>query len=215
MMQEKNNRMELAKTYRIETERLVIRCYQPADALMMHSAIVGSLDHLRPWIPWARQEPRELDWMLSFIRMFRGQFDLGQDAVYGIFDKTETEQIGGTGLHNRIGKDAREIGYWINVRHINNGYATEAVRALIRIGFEIENLSRLEIRCVPENWASRRIPQRLGFRHEMTLRANSTDGDGQPADLMVWALNRREYEEGEGDHLPLHAYDFMGRPIDF
>ncbi len=207
--------MELAQTYRIETERLVIRCYQPGDAWMMHTAITGSIDHLRPWIPWARQEPRELDWMISFIRMFRGQFDLGQDAVYGIFDKTETEQIGGTGLHNRIGKDAREIGYWINVKHINKGYATEAVRALIKIGFGIENLSRLEIRCAPENAASRRIPQRLGFRHEMTLRNNSTDGDGKPADLMIWALNRREYEVVGVEDIALRAYDFIGRPIEF
>jgi RimJ/RimL family protein N-acetyltransferase len=207
--------MELAKTYRIETERLVIRCYQPADAFMMHTAITGSLTQLRPWIPWARQEPRELEWMVSFIRMFRGQFDTGQDAVYGIFDKTETEQIGGTGLHNRVGKDAREIGYWINVKHVNNGYATEAVRALIRIGFEIEQLSRLEIRCDPDNIFSRKIPLRLGFRHEMTLRNNSTDGDGKPADLMVWALHRQEYEVAGGEDIAVRAYDFMGRSIEF
>ncbi|HWB90566.1 MAG TPA: GNAT family protein, partial [Puia sp.] len=104
--------MDLAKTYKIETERLLIRCYEPADAIKMHSAITRSLEHLRPWIPWARQEPRELDWMESFVRLFRGQFDLGQDAVFGIFNKEETVQLGGTGLHNRIGKDAREIGYW-------------------------------------------------------------------------------------------------------
>jgi len=207
--------MELARTYRIETERLVIRCYEPADVLMMHAAITGSHAHLRPWIPWARQEPKDLDWMISFIRLFRGQFDLGQDAVYGIFDKTGTEQIGGTGLHNRIGKDAREIGYWINVKHINQGYATEAVRALIKIGFGIEQLSRLEIRCDPENVFSRRIPLRLGFRHEMTLRNNSTDGDGRPADLMVWTLSRREYEGAGAEDIALRAFDFMGRAIEF
>src|ERR1700743_1289536 len=105
--------IEHAKKYRIETERLLLRCYEPADALKMQAAIVTSLDHLRPWIPWAREEPRELEWMLRFIRLFRGQFDLGQDAVFGIFDKAEKEQLGGTGLHNRVGKDAREIGYWI------------------------------------------------------------------------------------------------------
>jgi len=207
--------MELAKTYRIETERLVIRCYEPGDAHMMHAAITGSIEHLRPWVPWARQEPKELEWMVGFIRMFRGQFDLGQDAVYGIFDKTETEQIGGTGLHNRIGKDAREIGYWINVKHANKGYATEAVRALMRVAFEIEQLSRLEIRCDQENVFSRRIPLRLGFRHEMTLRSNSTDGDGRLVDLMVWALNRREYDLFEADDIPLRAYDFMGQLISF
>lgn len=207
--------MELAKTYRIETERLVIRCYQPADAEMMHAAITGSIAHLRPWVPWARKEPKELDWMVGFIRMFRGQFDLGQDAVYGIFDKAESEQIGGTGLHNRIGKDAREIGYWINAKHVNKGYATEAVRALMRVAFEIEQLERLEIRCDPENVFSRRIPLRLGFRHEMTLRTNPADGDGRLVDLMVWALNRREYENSEDEDIALRAFDFMGRPISF
>jgi len=206
--------MELAQTYRIETERLVIRCYQPGDAYMMHAAVTGSLPHLRPWIPWARQEPKELDWMISFIRMFRGQFDLGQDAVYGIFDKTETEQIGGTGLHNRIGKDAREIGYWINVKHVNKGYATEAVRALLRVAFAIERLARVEIRCDPENVFSRRIPQRLGFRLETTLRNNSTDGDGEPADTMVWALSKREYNVAGGEEIALRAFDLMGRSIE-
>lgn len=207
--------MELAKTYRIETERLLIRCYQPADAHLMHSAITGSLDHLRPWIPWARQEPKELEWMENFIRLFRGQFDLGQDAVFGIFDKAQTVQIGGTGLHNRIGKDAREIGYWINVQHTHRGYCTEAVCALIRVAFEIEQLSRLEIRCAPENEASRRVPEKLGFKHELTLKDHYTDAQGKPQDTMVWALSRREYESGSLRATDLRAYDFMGREIFF
>jgi RimJ/RimL family protein N-acetyltransferase len=204
--------MELARTYRIETERLLIRCYEPEDAMLMHPAITGSLDHLRPWIPWARQEPKELDWMISFVRLFRGQFDLGQDAVYGIFDKDETELIGGTGLHNRIGKDAREIGYWINVKHVNKGYATEAVSALMRVAFSIERHHRLEIRCDPENVYSRRIPKRLGFTHEMTLR--NTDADGKQYDLMVWALSARDYYIEGHDEIRLSAFDFMGKPIE-
>lgn len=211
--------MELAKTYRIETERLLMRCYEPADAFLMHSAITGSLEHLRPWIPWARQEPKELEWMESFVRLFRGQFDLGQDAVFGIFDKDQTVQLGGTGLHNRIGKDAREIGYWINVQHVHKGYATEAVSALIRVAFEIEKLNRLEIRCAPDNVASRRIPQRLGFRHELTLKDHFTYMDGRPMDTMVWALSRRDYQGYEGREgscireTKLRAFDFMGREI--
>jgi len=207
--------MDLAKTYRIETERLLIRCYQPADAQLMHTAITGSIEHLRPWIPWARQEPKDLEWMENFIRLFRGQFDLGQDAVFGIFDKAEKVQIGGTGLHNRIGKDAREIGYWINVRCVHQGFATEAVCALIRVAFEIEQLSRLEIRCAPDNVASRRIPQRLGFQHELTLKDHYTDMYGKPVDTMVWALARGDYEVSALRATELRAYDFMGREIYF
>jgi RimJ/RimL family protein N-acetyltransferase len=206
--------MELPKTYRIETARLLIRCYQPSDALKMHAAITGSIDHLRPWVPWARQEPRELEWMVGFVRMFRGQFDLGQDAVYGIFDKEETEQIGAIGLHNRIGKDAREIGYWINVKYANRGYATEAVQTLIRVAFEIERLSRLEIRCDPANAPSRRIPFKLGFRHETTLKDHAADLHGNPVDTMVWALTRAEYEGSALKEAAFKAFDFMGRPIE-
>ena len=206
--------MELARTYKIETDRLVIRCYRPEDAEMMHAAITGSIEHLRPWVPFARDNPREMGWMISTIRRFRGQFDLGQDAVYAIFNKTETEQIGGTGLHNRLGKDAREIGYWINVRHINQGYATEAVRALIHVGFEIEGLSRLEIRCDPANLPSRKIPLGLGFRHEQTLKHNFTDLHGKPVDTMVWTLLKREYAVGAFDSIAVRAYDLMGRLIE-
>lgn len=205
--------MDLAKTYKIETERLLIRCYEPADAMKMHSAITGSLEHLRPWVPWARQEPKEPEWMESFVRLFRGQFDLGQDAVFGIFDKEQTVQIGGTGLHNRIGKDAREIGYWIDVHHTKRGYATEAVCALVRVAFEIERLSRLEIRCAPNNIASRRIPQRLGFQHELTLKDHFTDLQGRPMDTMVWALSKGDYEKSPIRETALRAYDFMGREI--
>ena len=205
--------MELARTYRIETERLLIRCYEPSDAPGLHGAITGSLDHLRPWVPWARQEPREQEWMESFIRMCRGQFDLGQDAVYGIFDRHSRELIGGTGLHNRIGKDAREIGYWIGAHHTHHGYATEAVCALIGVGFRIERLSRIEIRCNPDNMPSRRIPYRLGFRHEMTLKGNATDAKGRPADTMVWCMTRSEYETNPVKTTAVRAFDFMGREL--
>lgn len=40
----------MAQTYRIETERLTIRCYPPKDARLLKTAIEESLDHLSPWM---------------------------------------------------------------------------------------------------------------------------------------------------------------------
>ncbi|MGQ9815431.1 MAG: GNAT family N-acetyltransferase [Candidatus Roseilinea sp.] len=51
--------------------------------------------------------------------------------------------LGATG---RAGANAREIGYWIHVDHIGHGYATEAVAALTRAGFEIDHVQRIDIR---------------------------------------------------------------------
>lgn len=203
--------LDLTKTYKIETARLVLRCYIPDDAAKLQASINSSIQHLLPWIPWAMEDPQDIDWMARFIRQVRGQFDLGQDAVFGIFDKGEKEIIGGTGLHNRVGKDAREIGYWINAAHIGKGYATEAVRALIKTGFEIEGLQRIEIHCSADNTRSFNIPQKLGFTHEATLKNYSANRQGQLQDEMIWTFSATAYAIGSIPNTRIKAFDFLGR----
>lgn len=94
--------------YRIHTTRLTIRCWEPRDAPLLKDALDTSLDHLRPWIPWAADEPKPLDEKAELLRTFRGRFDLGEDFLYGIFTHDETEVVGGTGLHTRVGSGAFE-----------------------------------------------------------------------------------------------------------
>jgi len=204
--------MELAKTYRIQTERLVLRCYQPGDAPALHQAITRSIDHLRPWLPWVQQEPRDLEARISLVRIFRGQFDMGLDYAFGIFDREEQELIGSTGLHTRIGKNAREIGYWVGVDHIGKGYATEAVSALVRTAFDIEGLTRLEIRCAPDNIRSQHVPEKLGFRMEGIIKRSLNDNI---VDTMIWSLEKKNYDQTPIRHLPVKAFDLVGRPILF
>ena len=72
--------------YRIVTPRLIVRCWEPRDAPLLKEAIDSSLDHLRPWMPWARHEPQTLAEKVELLREFRGQFDLGANSVYAIFD---------------------------------------------------------------------------------------------------------------------------------
>ncbi|HJS98980.1 MAG TPA: GNAT family N-acetyltransferase, partial [Terriglobales bacterium] len=91
----------------------MIRCWQPQDAAKLKEAVDSSVEHLRRWLPWAADEPESLERKLQRIRRWRGDFDLGLDFVYGVFDLAEARVLGGTGLHNRVGPDAREIGYWV------------------------------------------------------------------------------------------------------
>jgi len=88
--------------YRIETARLVVRCYEPADAQLLSESVTESVEHLKPWMPWAHAEPEPLEVKVEHIKRFRGMFDLQQDYVYGIFNKEGTRQLGGTGLHTRL-----------------------------------------------------------------------------------------------------------------
>jgi hypothetical protein len=46
--------------YRIRTTHLSLRCWQPADAERLKAAMDANLDHLRPWMQWAMEEPQPL-----------------------------------------------------------------------------------------------------------------------------------------------------------
>lgn len=199
--------------YVIRTPRLLLRCWEPADAPRMEAALAAGLDHLRPWLPWIREEPEPLETRIERFRRFRGSFDLGHDFIYGIFTPDGAEVVGGTGLHTRQGPEALEIGYWIGARHLGRGYATEAAAALTRVAFEVDGMRWVEIRCDPRNRESARIPERLGFVHEATLRGRTQDGAGEMGDTMVWTLHRAELACSPCAAAAYEAWDAAGRPL--
>jgi RimJ/RimL family protein N-acetyltransferase len=199
--------------YRIVTDRLVIRCWSPEDAVSLKLAVDASLPHLRPWVPWAASEPTPLDQKVAWLRKSRGEFDLGLDYGYGVFSADESEVVGGAGLHLRQGLNVREIGYWIASAHCQRGYATEVTRALTRVGFEVDCASRIELRVWPDNQRSMNIPKRLGFIPEGTLRGVSRDADGRPYDVKVFSLLRDDYECGEIPGVALRALDITGQDL--
>lgn len=203
----------LAKTYRIETRRLIIRCYQPKDAKMLKKAVDQSIDHLLPWMPWAKHEPETLQKKIARIRKWRGQFDLGENYIFGIFDKEEHTLVGSTGLHTSLGKGAREIGYWIHVDYLRSGYATETVAALTKVGFEIERLNRIEIHCSPDNTRSLAIPEKLGYLYEGTRENVEIDAYGNTGKVMIWTLFKEEYTESPSKSTKIKAFTIAGEPI--
>ena len=75
-------------------------------------------------MPWAHDDPQEVGQKAELLRRFRGQFDLGQDFVFGIFAADESEVLGGTGLHTRAGDGGLEIGYWVRADRTRRGIAT-------------------------------------------------------------------------------------------
>jgi len=199
--------------YRIQTARMVLRCWEPADAPLLKAAIDANLDHLRPWMPWAQGEPTDLQAKIELLRRFRGEFDLDRDYVYGVFSPSEREVLGSTGLHIRLGEDALEIGYWIRADQINRGLATEAAAALTRVAFEVNRIRRVEIHNDPVNVRSAAVPRKLGFSHEATLPDDAVTGDGQPRDTMIWTLLFKDYGDSAAAVAAIEAFDALGRRI--
>ncbi len=198
--------------YCIRTRRLLIRCWNPSDAQLLKEAIDASVEHLRPWMPWADYEPSPLQSKVDRIRNWRGKFDLGQDFVYGVFDPEDTRVLGGTGLHTRLGPNAREIGYWIHKDFINQGLATELSAALTKVAFEVDKVHRIEIHCNPTNIRSASVPRKLGYTHEATLKQRVPFSNGY-SDAMIWTLFAEEYPDSPSAKAEIEAFDAIGRRI--
>jgi RimJ/RimL family protein N-acetyltransferase len=198
--------------YRIETERLVIRCYEPADAALMKDAIDSSLEHLREFMPWIDEEPQILAEKVAACRLRRAAFDSGENFVYGVFDRDERQQLGGSGLHPRVGPGGLEIGYFTRASAVRRGVATETSAALTRVAFEVCEADRVEIRIDPRNTASFGIPRKLGFPEEATLRRRLPARSGEPLrDVTIFTLFREDYDAGIAP--PLRAFDAAGERI--
>jgi RimJ/RimL family protein N-acetyltransferase len=191
----------------------MIRCWNPADAAMLQDTMNDNIEHLSTFLPWAANEPEDIQKKVDRLRLFRGNFDLGTDFVYGIFNPEETRVLGGSGLHTRVGRDAREIGYWIHKDFTHQGLATEISAALTRVAFEIDQIARVEIHCVVENVYSAAVPRKLGFTHEASLRKRVQLLEGHQHDLMVWTLLRDEYPHSPAAQAEITAFDALGRQI--
>jgi RimJ/RimL family protein N-acetyltransferase len=201
--------------YRIETERLVLRCWHPADAPLLQEAVTESLDDLRPWMPWARDEPQSVEQRIDLLRSFRGQFDAGQDFVYGIFSPSGDAVLGGTGLHTRVGEDAFEIGYWIRSSAAGRGLATEASAALTQAAFRHSAVDRVEIHVEPGNVGSLRVPEKLGFTREASLRRRLppvTPGE-PPRDVVIFTMLREDVSGSPAAGVAIRAFDAANRPL--
>lgn len=178
----------------VRGEKVLLRPYREEDAPALWEAIEESRRDLEPWLPWVRSYDRP-DVALESVIRHKARWLLREDLTMGIFDPSAGRLLGGTGLH-RIDWTTRkfEIGYWLRSSAQGKGYVTDAVRALTRTAFDLLDAARVEIRMDARNERSRRVPERLGFTHEATLRRSMRDGDGHLRDTHVYALIREEYE---------------------
>ena len=78
--------------------------------------------------------------------------------------------VGAVGLKLEEDTGIAELGYWIGVPYWGNGYATEAAETLLDFGFDTLALERIWARAFVRNPASSRVLQKLGMKHEGTLR---------------------------------------------
>ncbi|SEQ92713.1 GNAT family N-acetyltransferase [Microlunatus flavus] len=127
------------------------------------------------------RDDRMLPWLVFYDDQPGGPATLaGQLTVSGI--------VGGSASWG-------QIGYWVDQRLAGRGIIPTAVALAVDYCFSVMRLHRIEIAIRPENAASLRVVEKLGFRPEgMRPRYLHIDGDWR--DHLVFALNAEEVGEG-------------------
>jgi ribosomal-protein-serine acetyltransferase len=176
----------------VVTDRLMLRELQDDDAPVQAAAVAASLDHLHPWMPWAAELPRSEVLLDHFRAARRARVD-GGDASYGVF--LGAVPVGGCGLHRRRGPGVLEIGYWVHVDHVRQGYATEMAAGLTTAAFGVAGIERVEIHHDRANVASRGVPERLGFRFAGESPDEAT-APGEEGVDWAWQMPREGWSGG-------------------
>lgn len=178
------------------TERLLLRPFTPDDldalhAMFGHAEVTRYLDHE----PRSREATAELLGRISAmtaidadgqaLRLAATLPDSG--AVIGDFSLWTGSMESGQG----------EIGFVLHPAHQGRGYALEAARELLRIGFDEAGLHRIVGRCDALNRASATLMERLGMRREAHFReAHFHENEmikGTWTDELVYAILAAEW----------------------
>ncbi len=145
-------------------DKVELRLLTDQDAPLMFDLVTRNRAHLDQWLRWSARV-QTLDDVTALIRRFAQKYADGDGFHAGIW--FEGQLAGGLVCHYIIRESSKtEIGYWLGAEFVGKGLASRAARAVINHLFAVEKLHRIEIQCGVGNFASRAIPERLGFTQE-------------------------------------------------
>ena len=86
-----------------------------------------------------------------------------------------------------------ELGWVLNPHPTGHGYATEAVRELLRHCFQDLGVRRVSANCFLDNDTSRRLMERVGMRRELHAVRDSLHRSGRCLDTLGYAILKGEW----------------------
>lgn len=175
---------QIAPLQNITTERLIIRPLEVADAAEI--LLLRSNKEVIRYVhrPLYRFEAEAVE----FIKKVTENIVANKSAYWGIFLK-ETGRLAGTiCLWNMEPENFRsEIGYEMLPVYQHNGYMYEAAKAVTIYAFSTLKLHTITAWFNPENTASEKLLQKLGFSQEARFK-DCIFHEGKFHDMVVYTL---------------------------
>jgi len=173
----------------LETPRLLLREFTLNDAEDVYRLVndrdIASNTRNIPY-PYTREMAEE--WILQQKKGYEN----GKEVTFAITHSLERYLIGAISLMLSPRDECAEMGYWIGKPYWNNGYGTEAAKAVLKYGFEALQLNRIYAVHLERNPASGRILQKIGMKYEGYLRQHIKKW-GVFEDIVQYGILKREF----------------------
>ena len=172
----------------LETERLILRPWKETDAEECYKYAKDPL--VGPICVWPVHTSVE-----NSSQVIRDVLMVPE--TYAIVLKETGLPVGSIGLHHNdlaSRDDEAELGYWLGVPYWGRGLVPEAARELLRHAFEDLNLAHVWCGYYEGNEKSKRVQEKLGFRHQWTSDDVPVPQLGETRKGYVNLMRREEWE---------------------
>ena len=190
------HKMLLNLPNQLETDRLILRCYQAGDGPMYFRAGQRNREHLHRFEAGnAILEPTTEEQAETLVLELVAEWEARRHFFWGVFEKA-TGEFAGQVYIGPVSWEIPEfeVGYFADRDHAGHGYITEAVWAALGFIFNDLHARRASLNCSAANIRSQRIAERCGFTLEGHLRLDHRNPDGSLEDSLHYGLLREDYE---------------------
>ena len=143
-------------------------------------------------MPW--EAHKSLEESVDFLRRTLDENARGVRGTWTIVSKADGHMIGTFTYHEWSPAFRRaSFGYALARRYWNQGIMTEVLARMLRFGFEVMDLNRIEATCDNENVGSYRVMEKNGMRQEGLLRQHM-EFKGRVRDSRLYAILRDEWQ---------------------
>ena len=162
-----------------------------SDANDIFSTIDSQREYMRKWLPFI-DNTKEVTDTRRFIKTMMDTPEKTKEFTFVIHFESEFAGLIGTKDTDRANKRT-EIGYWLSEKYQRRGIITQSVRRLMQFSFDELGMNRIQIKCATGNLLSKKIPQRLGFRHEGIEREGELLVGDIFTDLDLFSMLKRDF----------------------
>ena len=174
------------------TEQLSLKLIERQDADALYALVDANRDHLREWLGWVDGATGPEGYRDEMIPAWLKQYADGDGFACGIYyDGTIVGMISLHGINHQL--RATSIGYYVTGDGRGKDLMIEVVRFVTEYCFMNLGLNRVVIECAAGNTRSQRIPERLGFVKEGTLRS-AERLYGKFHDIIVYAMLAEDWQ---------------------